>query len=294
MNDEAKLYYSFSTSKEMNDFRKRNEFEFLPNRRGGYNGVLRNLFLSVYPNSYTLGIGNSIQKFIKGENYSTFTRRECEEALNELEQILKIPLESLVVRKIATGLNIRVNELPETYLPIPISYRGKKFYIIPPQQGKRIVEVICKGAELSNKFYDKSEQFYRTEKIRLKTPFLFRFETVYHKMTPIYKLLNRERISAKELTTEAFMTAIAKNQLATFETINKKMEMDLSNLTPRDFCLLQSFADIPPEAKKKHAESYRKERSRYNRLKKELQFSDSKVNELRTKFKEEADKILSN
>lgn len=293
MNDEAKLYYFFHNSNEMKTFINRFEFRFLVNRNGNFIGRLRNLFLIVFPNEYKLRVSGSLHKFYKGENHSTFTRRENEFALIELEELIKIPLEKFKVKGIAVGLNIRLNDLPENYLPIPISYRNKLFREYPPKQGNRIIERICNGVEMSSKFYDKSAQFYQTEKVRLYSPLIFRFERVFHKMRGLHKKFNRTHLTAQDLTTELFLVTMAKNHLLHFETIDKKLEMNLSNITPRDYCFIESFPNIPPEIKKKHKESYKKDRSYYLKLKKTLQFSDSKVKELREKFKNEVEKILS-
>ena len=241
-------------------------------------------------------MSNSIHKFFKRENHSTFTRRECESALRDFEQLMKLPLEKFSVKGIAVGLNIRVNDSPENYLPVPISYRGKKFREYPPQQGNRIIERICNGGEMSLKFYDKSAQFYQTEKVRLYSPLIFRFETVVTRMRYLHRKLNRARLTAKELFSEPFISAMAKNQLQLFETIDKKIEMDLSKLTPEEIKIISIMEseDLKKGLKEFHPHTFKKDRVKYLKLKNKLQFSDSKVKELREKFRDEAEKILSN
>jgi hypothetical protein len=303
MIDEVKIQSFFNSSYEMNNFIKRSEFSLLPNKVNkftnevsSYRGSFRNLHLKIFTDSRLLKVENSIHKFYKGENYSTFTRRENETALNEFEELIKIPLDRFIVKGIGIGLNISLNDTPEMYLPIPQSYRGKLFRDYPPEQGNRIIERVCKGGEMNLKFYDKSAQYNQNRKTfepKINNPFLFRFEIVFKKMRCLYKILKRTQLTAKELYSESFIIAIAKNHLNLFETIDKKIEMDLSNLTPIDFCLLEKFSEIPPEIKQKHKESYKKNRTYYLKLKKERKFSDSKINEMREKFSDEVTNILS-
>lgn len=75
--------------------------------------------------------------------------------------------------------------------------------------------------------------------------------------------------------------------------VEKKVEVDISNLTPNDFCYIASFHETPEKIKKNHKEAYRKDKKYYLKLKKKLKFSDYKLRKLRDILKEDSAKIYS-
>lgn len=133
-----------------------------------YSCKLNNLNIMLYSSS-TLRITGSLHKFAKGNNYSLFTYEDAKNVINELSSCLDIPLENFIVTKIELGLNIKVRLDQIKYIKAMKSY--KRYIFIPMTPYSRTSKIRgcrCKLSEYEIKLYDKSFEFIKSEKNKVK------------------------------------------------------------------------------------------------------------------------------
>ncbi len=146
--------------------------------------TIKNIQFTVSSSRY-LTISGSLHKFWKGDNFSFFTFEEAQLALAEISTTCGIPLENFIVTSIEIGINIKMKHDPKTYLNIIKSFKGLPFIPMTPlSKTSQIRGVRCKLSEYDLKFYDKTFETIRSEKIkvkdRVKIPSnLLRFEVAF-------------------------------------------------------------------------------------------------------------------
>lgn len=124
-------------------------------------------------------IAGSLHKYAKGNNYSLFAYEEAKNVLRELADIIDIPLNRFIVTSIELGLNIQLDKDVANYLHTIYSYKSNRFIPMTPLKGtSRLKGCKCVFSEYSIKFYDKTFETIRKERIkREKVPAnLLRYE----------------------------------------------------------------------------------------------------------------------
>ena len=124
-----------------------------------------------------LEITGSLHKFAKGNNYELFTYDEAKEALLELSDYTGISLERFIVSSIEIGVNMPMKNSPVKYIKILHSYKEKKFYPMTPlKESSEIRGYRCKLSEYDIKFYDKTYEVLKSDKIITDPPNILRYE----------------------------------------------------------------------------------------------------------------------
>lgn len=109
-----------------------------------------------------LKITGSLHKYAKENNYSLFTYEEAKNVLNELFDIVGIPLKQFVVTSIELGVNIQLDKDVAYYLHTIHSYKSNRFIPMTPLKGtSKLKGCKCVFSEYSIKFYDKTFEAIR-------------------------------------------------------------------------------------------------------------------------------------
>jgi hypothetical protein len=267
-----------------------------------FTGKIRNL--KVKYAGKRLMIDGSLHKFAKGNNFCLFTYEEAKSALIEISEIVGIPLNRFIVTKIELGLNIIMEETPKKYIDIIHSYQGNRFILMSPlNRTSKLMGCRCNLSEYGVKFYDKTFEVFRTEKIaiceRLEIPSnILRYEI---------------QLSRKQLKYEGFRNVTGKNLLNNLHNICLKRLMNriFQKIEFKDFSL--DYSKLLQEEVKRYIfvlsdsydhylnylnenighKEYRKERRTTNDLlKKVAPFKTGKLEtELKSNFKTAISKI---
>jgi hypothetical protein len=183
-----------------------------------------------------LQINGSLHKFIKGNNYGLFTYNESKDALIHLSEYVGIALDRFVVSQIELGLNFSLSNKIERYLEIIHSYKNHSFNYMAPLKGtSKLKGCKCIMAEYTIKFYDKTFETIKTERIPKS-----KWDSI-----PSNILRYEIVLSRKQLKYEGFTNVTGKNLLSPLHYIRFKRLMNriLSKILFKDFSINYSLLE---------------------------------------------------
>jgi hypothetical protein len=164
-----------------------------------YKGKERDLMFTL--SDQTLRINNSLHKFFAGENYSDFTFKHLEYAINEIESLTQIQSNNIKIHTCELALNIET-ELPgKDYLRMFGLCNFQKASNM--MSGKTLYGIKYVFTEYSIKIYDKTEH-YKLVYSKQLTKNILRFEIEYKKSRRLYGLNSLSDILDKMKIESAF------------------------------------------------------------------------------------------
>jgi hypothetical protein len=267
-----------------------------------YGTTINNLKFIVY--SSTVKVSGSLHKYSKGNNYSLFTYKEAQLALQEISKISNIPLDEFIVTSIEIEINLPMVKDPKEYLKIIHSYKSLDFISMTPlSKTSQIRGVRCRLSEYDIKFYDKTFETIRSGKIKVadrKTipPNIIRFEVGFSGKQ--LKTIGFRRMTGKSLQHPHHGPMLKKKLKLIFNEINfydisanysKMLEDDVKRYI---FVMSNGYNHYLDYLKQQFGvEEYRKERRRTDSFLKKIEpLKTSELEtELKTKFAETLLKI---
>ncbi len=217
MIDRIKFYIKDVDYNDIKDRLGLHEYGVAKDDSSNYAGYIKNL--KIFYKGTTLSVEGSLHKYAHGNNHDIFTYEEAKSVILQLSDIIGISLERFVVSQIELGLNLKMINEPKRYIDIINSYKHTEFISMSPLKGtSKIMGCRCKLSEYELKFYDKTFEYIRSEKIKVS-----KRETV-----PINILRFEIMLSRKNLKYNGLCNVTGKNLLS--ELHRRKFKMLLKNL----------------------------------------------------------------
>ena len=245
-----------------------------------------------------LKISGSLHKYSKGNNYSPFTYEEAKNVLLELSDIIGIPLSRFIVTSIELGINIQMDKDAANYLHTIYSYKSNRFIPMTPLKGtSRLKGCKCVFSEYSIKFYDKTFEAIRKERIkREEVPAnLLRYEIQLSRKQ--LKSLGFTNVTGQNLLSPLHYTRFKRLMKRIFDKIVFDDTVDYTSCLEDDikkhiFAMSDKYGFYLQCLKDYFGETeYRKERRRTNELLKKM--SSLPKGKLETELKSKFDIAIS-
>jgi len=203
-----------------------------------YSGMLENLKLNFHFNR--LFIKNSWHKYYLGNNYTDYKFSDIEETFYKLENTIKINLDCAKINRIAYGCVINENPYSnypnwrylKNTIPQPMMKNGRQYGCYFPFNDYKL------------KGYDKSFEVWKHDRERLQGNY-FRIEKEVKYMRYLQRRTkNRIQLhQVKDIFTKDILTQLADDLLKTYGEIEKKINMDKTNLSLSDLKILAVMQD---------------------------------------------------
>jgi hypothetical protein len=230
-----------------------------------YEAKLKNLRVYVYPQKAILV--NSIHKYWHGCNSNDFTLGEALEAIKEISNITGFNWMQATVKKLEYGCNI-IDNASKVIRSLK-SYKGKTY--LPMAKVGVQYGANCEFEQYKVKGYDKTFEVLKQDKIRLSVP-LFRWEIQVKNAKYFSRFKQPLPLTVSTLLTKQFYTLLANDATKIYTDTMKDLKIDLSKL--KDLAQKRAiicFEDesMREELKRHHFNTYKKDRTFYNRKMKE-------------------------
>lgn len=191
--------------------------------------------------TYTLRGHGSLQKFFKGNNYSSFSVAEAQLAITTLGKSVGIPLDRFILSSIEIGVNIPMSKEPMIYIDMLSYYRIKKwpFTLMKPlAKSSQYHGRYCRLSEYEIKFYDKTfEATYRKTKLKDTVPSnVLRYEIqLFSKKYHVFGFKNIKPLTADKLLNPRLYNRFIRTLRKTFDDIYlDDIDKDYSKKLPED------------------------------------------------------------
>lgn len=205
-------------------------------------------------------IKNSLQKFFMNNNYQPFTYTQVVKAFEKLNQLIPFNVYEAKVTKLAIGVAI-LEDAQKVYNEWQY-YLGKQ-----PMQMQDKNKIYGAKFHLNDyyiKGYDKTFQVKSKDKINIGKPY-FRLEIEGKPKFFNNKTNNVGINTVADLVSKKKYQKLCDILISRCNMIEKKAQIDLSQLTLKDKRLVASMRDfnIKESIRKQHSHSYKKERVKY-------------------------------
>lgn len=253
-----------------------------------YTSRQKNLQLKIEGNY--LFVNNSLQKYYKSNNYTSFTYQEVLKAIYNLNKTLPIDIYTADIVKLSVG--VVINENPKLILNEWLSYATKTF--IPMMKKNKTYGSKFYLTDYYLKGYDKKFEVKNHNQINLKRE-TFRFE-IEGKTKYFNNKTNAVNVyKVKDLLEHNKFKKLANILLAKYIQIQKIPKLDLTTLSLKQKRLYAAFTnyEIQNSIKKQHPNTYKKERIIYNKMINKLDNSDFQ-NQVINKLKDQINYSINN
>ncbi|WP_271407290.1 hypothetical protein [Tenacibaculum soleae] len=208
-------------------------------------------------------IKNSLQKFFMNNNYQSFSYTQVVKAFEKLNQVLPFNIYQAKVTKLAIGVVI-LEDAQKVY-------NEWQYYL-----GKQPMQMQDKNKVYGAKFYlndyylkgyNKTFQVSSKDKINIGKPY-FRYE-IEGKPKFFNNKTNNVGISTvADLVNKEKFKKLCDILISRYDMIEKKTQIDLSELTLKEMRLVASMRDfkIKESMRKRYSHTYKKERLKYLNL----------------------------
>ena len=244
-----------------------------------YTSKQKNLQLKI-ENNY-LYVTNSLQKFYKGNNYTSFTYQEVLKAVYLLNKTLPIDIYTADIIKLSVG--VIINKNPKLILDEWISYATKPY--APMMRKNKIYGSKFHLTDYYLKGYDKKFEVKNHNQINLDRD-TFRFE-IEGKTKYFNNKTNKVNVyKVNDLIEYSKFKKLGNLLLVKYLEIEKLPKLDLSKCSLKEKRMIASFTNynILESIKKQHPETYKKDRKSYNKMMNNLNnsaFQNQVINQLK-------------
>lgn len=190
------------------------------------------LGMNVCVSNSGISLKGSVCKSYLKDNFKTLTRQDTQRAIEQLADVLILPIQQAEVKRIDFAENIIVSSSPESYYPFFGTSQYYKRLLQPKsvyyQNGMRTKLFYNKIAENKSKGEATPENLVNRHVLRYELRYTSR----------LLRQFNINTLQAKELSTEPFYLDMVNRWIAEYKAIDKIsiINFDLENMKqPKDF-----------------------------------------------------------
>lgn len=240
------------------------------NEVASYSAELKNLKLWLRGSELT--ISNSLQKFYSDNNYQAFTYSQVVEAIKKLDTGFDFDLQTASVSKIAIG--VVINDVPENTFGNWLEYKSISPYLM--RNKTKVYGAHFKATNYNIKGYDKTYQVKQESGIIIPQSSI-RFEIEANTRYYNHRKEGFGIHQVSDLMDKSIFEKLGLEMLNVHSNIKVKGIINYQNMTPNDIKILAAYSnsDMTLGLKKHHKHTYKKERSKYLKLLKKIDYSNT-------------------
>ena len=235
----------------------------------------RGLRIDYWPINNKGRVRGSLHTFALGHNRGRFSADMIAMACATLAAELGLSAHTLQVYKLEIGVNIPTPDSPNAFLDTLLQHKQCKFYPVePPRNCSRPLLFVATHLDYRVKLYNKG-QYDRSkgEMVAAEQRHLLRFEVVFTRGRPLYKLVQRDQLTLADLPDPALLGLFAAH-LRTHWCLSKRQEaQDLTGLRIQDALLLHARNEVDLWQQARHttpSRTLRHHRQRCEQLQEEM------------------------
>lgn len=193
-------------------------------------GQLKNLKIGVF--SEGVSIKGSLPKFFLNDNFQTLQRSDTERCIEELSDLLQLPIDKAKITRLDIAQNFIVDHEPNLYY----SYLGNcQYFKRLPQENSLYYRTSSRTILFYDKIVEGKKSSYLPPSVWVNQNVL-RYE--YRLTQRIAKTLNMEVLRANDLYNEKVYIMLLNKYIQEYENIEKKqiLKLNYSKMrSPKDF-----------------------------------------------------------
>ncbi len=251
-----------------------NGHTYMPNRAKGNSFFIKDYThelngFQIIINSNKIVIRNSIHNMHKGNNYTDFSNSELRSAIKTIEDMTGVKAYNFELHRLEFALNILCPELTSAKYALIEELKRAKFRDM--MNGSKVYGRKCFFSEYSFKIYDKSQQVYMKDRVRIPQN-IVRVEKMFRKQRQI-----KFATKLSDLLDKNVSSLIYNDFNKTLQKVIVQDDYDYSTLSKDEKRLI--FAGKNPSywQQSKHDDNYSYLLHKYNQLLNSLNTSNVKI-----------------
>lgn len=202
----------------------------------------RGLRLDYWPATGRGRIRGSLHTFFHGHNSEDFVAADVPAACQALADAVGLPMQALQVEHLEVGINLPLPSAPTAFLDGLLAHKNSRFY--PSEPPPRATRPLLFGAahhDYRLKAYDKGAYNRLQGQGALNTtPHLLRFEVVYTRARPLWRLLQCSALTLEVIAQPAAVEQLAQELRQHWYNVEHRFEPDFAGLDVQDMLLLHA------------------------------------------------------